>query len=197
MRFKYSILDEDLLIFDTTNDTFLTLKNYLFKFLTLPEQEKIESYKNEVARIVHTISFTIPKIELAKVLNVNPKDIVIIRNENEKPYFKDYPMYHYSVSHSNSYVGFVLSKNQIGLDIEQRVNRDFKALNFVSTSEEIEECKDNDDKYALWTFKEAYAKYCSKGLGKYLKDIHTSDSNIVTNTIYINHLVISLVKSKN
>lgn len=197
MRFKYNILDEDLLIFDTTNDTFLTLKKYLFKFLTLSEQEKIESYKNEVDRIVHTISFTIPKIELAKVLQVNPEDIVIIRNENEKPYFKDYPMYHFSVSHSNSYVGFVLSKNQIGLDIEQRVNRDFKALNFVASSKEIEECKENDDKYALWTFKEAYAKYCSKGIGKYLKDIHTSDSSIVTNTIYINHLVISLVKSKN
>lgn len=197
MRFKYNILGEDLLIFDTTNDTFLTLKKYLFKLLTLPEQEKIESYKNEVDRIVHTISFTIPKIELAKVVNANPEDIVIIRNENEKPYFKDYPMYHYSVSHSNSYVGFVLSKNQIGLDIEQRVNRDFKALNFVATKEEIEECKENDDKYALWTFKEAYAKYSSKGLGKYLKDIHTSDSTILTNTIYINHLVISLVKSKN
>lgn len=197
MRFKYNILGEDLLIFDTTNDTFLTLKKYLFKFLTLQEQEKIESYKNEVDRIVHTISFTIPKIELAKVLQVNPEDIVIIRNENEKPYFKDYPMYHYSVSHSNSYVGFVLSKNEIGLDIEQRVNRDFKALNFVASSKEIEECKENDDKYALWTFKEAYAKYCSKGIGKYLKDIHTFDSSIVTNTIYINHLVISLVKSKN
>lgn len=197
MRFKYNILDEDLLIFDTSNDTFLTLKKYLFKFLSSLEQEKIESYKNDLDKVVHTISYVIPKIELAKVLDVDPLDIVITRQNNEKPYYRDYPMYHYSVSHSNSYVGFVLSKNNVGLDIEQRVNRDFKALRFVASDEEIKECTSSDDKYALWTFKEAYAKYKGKGLGKYLKDINQNDPNILTNTIYINHLVISLVKNKN
>ncbi len=196
MRYNYKILDEDLLIFDTSQDSFEVLKNYLFKFLTSEEQNKILSYSEEVDKIVHTISYTIPKIELGKLLHINPLDIVIVRETNQKPYFKDYKNYHYSISHSNSYVGFVMSEKEVGLDIEQRVKRDFKALNYVAREEEIEEAKELDDKYALWTFKEAYAKLTKKGIGSYLKDIHRKDESIISSTIYINHLVITLVKNK-
>lgn len=197
MRYKYNILNEDLLIFDTSNDSSNTLFAYLSKFLTQNELEKINKYKEENDKITHVISYTIPKIELARKLNINPSDIYIVRKEGERPFYKDYPEYFYSVSHSNSYLGFVLSKNNIGLDIEQRQIRKFEALKMVSTDSEIEEATELDDKYKLWTFKEAYAKYIKKGLGSYLKEISYDNHNIETSTIFINHLVISLVKEKN
>jgi 4'-phosphopantetheinyl transferase len=129
---------------------------------------------------------------LAKELNINPCDIVIIRDKNKRPLYKDYN-YYYSVSHTKNYLAFVLSKENVGLDIEERVLRDFKAISYVSSEEEYNECKEPDDYYTLWTFKEAYAKLKGTGITKELKNILTYKYKN-KQTIYINHLVITLVK---
>ena len=196
MQNKYEILGTDILIFDTSNDSYQTLKSYFSKYLTKDELDRIEKYQVEQDRINEIISYTIPKIELAKYENIKAYDVKIVRNINERPYYKDYPNYYYSISHSDNYVAFAIDTKNIGLDIEHRQHRDLKALNYVASEDEIKECLNDDDKYSLWTFKEAYAKYIKKGIGKYLIDINRNNLNILTKTIYINHLVITLVKEK-
>ena len=192
---KYNFLDSDVLIFDTKNDNYEVLLSYFSSYLTKEELKKIESYQILKDKICHLISYVIPKIELGKKLNINPKEILIIRKDNERPYYKDYD-YYYSISHSDTYVAFVLSNKNIAVDIETRQIRDLKALEYVASEDEIEETSDYDSKYQLWTFKEAYAKYTGKGIGRYLKDIKESNIDLLHQTIFINHLVITLIKEK-
>lgn len=195
MQNKYQMLNEDIIVHDTSMDKYETLKTYFSKYLTNAEIESIEKYKNDIDRINHIISYTLPKIELAKLVNVRAEDIVIIREENKRPYFKDYD-YYYSISHDSHYVAFVISKNNVGLDIEERQFKDLKALSYVAYEDEIKECVNEDDKLSLWTFKEAYSKFSGLGIGKYLKDIKKDLIKEEVQTIYINHLVITLVKEK-
>ncbi len=192
MENKYNILNEDIFVYDVRNDNYETLKKYFSRFLTINEINEIESYKLEQDKICRILSYSIPKIKLAKELNINPCDIVIIRDKNKRPLYKDYN-YYYSVSHTKNYLAFVLSKENVGLDIEERVLRDFKAISYVSSEEEYNECKEPDDYYTLWTFKEAYAKLKGTGITKELKNILTYKYKN-KQTIYINHLVITLVK---
>ncbi|MCR5787157.1 MAG: 4'-phosphopantetheinyl transferase superfamily protein [Acholeplasmatales bacterium] len=192
MENKYNILNEDIFVYDVRNDNYETLKKYFSRFLTINEINEIESYKLEQDKICRILSYSIPKIKLAKELNINPCDIVIIRDKNKRPLYKDYN-YYYSVSHTKNYLAFVLSKENVGLDIEERVLRDFKAISYVSSEEEYNECKEPDDYYTLWTFKEAYAKLKGTGITKELNNILTYKYKN-KQTIYINHLVITLVK---
>lgn len=193
MQNTYDILGEKIIVLDTINDNYDTLKKYLSKYLTDYELEVIEKYKNNQDKINHIISYTLPKIELAKILNIEASNVIIERIENERPYYKDYD-YYYSVSHSDHFVAFVLSKNNVGLDIDHRQFKELKALSYVASDDEINECISEDDKLTLWTFKEAYSKYVGKGLGRYLIDISKDNIKENTQTIYINHLVITLVK---
>lgn len=193
MQNTYDVLGEKIIVLDTQNDNYDTLKKYFSKYLTNEELESIEKYKDNQNKINHIISYALPKIELAKKLGVDAATIQIERNLNERPYYKDYN-YYYSVSHSDHFVAFVLSGKNVGLDIEHRQFKKFKALKYVATKDEIEECTNEDDKLTLWTFKEAYSKYLGKGLGKYLIDISKDNIKEITQTIYINHLVITLVK---
>ena len=193
MQNTYDVLGEKIIVLDTINDNYDTLKKYLSKYLTDYELEVIEKYKNNQDKINHIISYTLPKIELAKILNIEASNVFIERTENERPYYKDYD-YYYSVSHSDHFVAFVLSKNNVGLDIEHRQFKKLKALSYVASDDEINECISEDDKLTLWTFKEAYSKYVGKGLGRYLIDISKDNIKENTQTIYINHLVITLVK---
>ena len=193
MQNTYDVLGEKIIVLDTINDNYDTLKKYLSKYLTDYELERIEKYKNNQDKINHIISYTLPKIELAKILNIEASNVIIERKENERPYYKDYD-YYYSISHSDHFVAFVLSKNNVALDIEHRQFKELKALNYVASAEEINECASEDDKLTLWTFKEAYSKYVGKGLGRYLIDISKDKIEEKTQTIYINHLVITLVK---
>jgi 4'-phosphopantetheinyl transferase len=197
MRNVYNILNEDIIVYSTKDDSYDVLKKYLISYLTSNEIDKIEKYKNESQRINEIISYTLPKIELAKRLKINAKDINIVRDINKRPCYKDYTNYHYSISHSGNYVAFVLSEKNVGLDIEERQFRDMKALEYVATESEINDCQDYDDKFALWTFKEAYSKYIGKGISRELKKISLNGIKEDVQTIYINHLVITLVKEKN
>lgn len=192
---KYNVLDSDILVYDTKNDNFELLKKYFYKYLTDEEILKIEKFQNSEDRILHLLSYSIPKIELAKLLNKQARDIVILREDNKRPVYKDYD-YNFSVSHSGTYLAFVLDKKNVGLDIEVRQKRDLKALEFVATKDEILEANDFDDKYELWTFKEAYSKYLGKGIGRYLQDFNKNNIDCLCQTIFINHLVITLVKEK-
>ena len=194
MRYSYNALDEEILIFDTSSDNFNTLKTYFYKYLTKEEIENLQRYKEERDKIIHVISYSIPKITLAKKLNISPIEIEIVRKENERPYYKDYTNYFYSISHSGSFLGFVLSKNNVGLDIEQREKRSLNALKYVASEEEINECQNFDDKYELWTFKEAYSKLIGKGISKDLINIKNDNKTVKSQTLFINHLVITLVK---
>ena len=62
----------------------------------------------------------------AKGLGLNPKIIretPIVKTNQGKPYFSDYPHIHFSVSHSGSIWGCVMNESPVGFDLEDLTSR--------------------------------------------------------------------------
>ncbi len=89
--------------------------------------------------------------------------------ESGKPMIKSPEGYGISVSHSGGIVAAVISKGNVGLDIEERKERDrTRLLSFFHESER------DSDFYDMWTKKESYGKLTGEGVymqkGKRLPD---------------------------
>ncbi len=92
-----------------------------------------------------------------------------------KPYLKNAPHIHCNLSHSGSVAMCALHKSPVGVDVEQiKSIEDGIAQRFMS-KEELAMLEKTSDKpgmfYKIWTLKEAYVKYCGRGLGAALSKL--------------------------
>ena len=93
----------------------------------------------------------------------------IVRGTHGKPYFKDLPQIHFSISHSGRYFGCCFETVPIGFDLEDLGIRRLKikavARRFF-TQQEYEYVLTGGEKafYEIWIRKEAYVKYLGKGI---------------------------------
>ena len=94
-------------------------------------------------------------------------------NEHEKPFLKDYPDVHFSISHCKEAVGCFVSKRPCGLDIESiRKAKEDLVRHTMSPkeTEEIYTSKWPDIAFTrLWTQKEAVLKLKGTGI---IDDLH-------------------------
>lgn len=89
-----------------------------------------------------------------------------------KPYLKNHP-YYFSISHSGEYVLCVLSRQEIGADIQQHRGCDIGRLadRFFSEKEKAAlergalNCEAKEAFFRLWARKEAYGKLTGDGIG--------------------------------
>ena len=84
----------------------------------------------------------------------------------KKPYLKELPWLHFSISHSDGLWMCVFAASEIGLDVQKK--RDVKALSLAQRffhPEEAAWVKEHgaDDFFRIWALKEAYVKYTGKG----------------------------------
>jgi len=81
--------------------------------------------------------------------------------ENGKPVITQPEGYGISVSHSGGIIAVVITRGEVGIDIEERVDRDNSRLfSFFHESEK------NCDFYDLWVKKEAFGKMTGEGIFK-------------------------------
>ncbi len=103
-------------------------------------------------------------------------------NEHNKPFLKNYPKWHFNISHSKTAVCCVLSRQEIGIDIEEVGVYKESLAAYICNVKELESLHNSenkaDDFYRLWTRKEAVFKMIGSGITKDIKDI--------LNTPYIN-----------
>lgn len=96
-------------------------------------------------------------------------------NEHEKPFLKNYPGWHFNISHCSNAVCCVLSRKNVGIDIEEV--RDYKEslATYVCNNDEIKTLHDSEDQaddfYKLWTMKEAVFKAIGSGITNNIKGI--------------------------
>ena len=76
-------------------------------------------------------------------------------NEYKKP-IKDGVFF--NISHSHGLVVFVEADSPIGIDVEKVRNVDDKLKRFVSSDEEFDGIKTNEDFFKVWTSKESLVK---------------------------------------
>ena len=136
---------------------------------------------------VYRVSLDIHKAESQAVLDMKKRDtdsrqIQISLTENGKPYFPDSP-WHFSISHTEHYAFCALSRQNIGLDAEEKGRKVSPAMveKFLSPTEKSWIGHDPQDVFLrLWVLKEALAKLSGKGIGNWMKntDFHPFDQRI-------------------
>jgi len=95
--------------------------------------------------------------------------------EHDKPYLKNYPGLYFNFSHCKSAVCCVLSRNEVGIDIEEVGVYKENLAAYISNEKELVSLHNSDnqadDFYKLWTQKEAVFKMLGSGITKEIKDI--------------------------
>lgn len=93
-----------------------------------------------------------------------------------KPYIKEYPEFHFNISHSGNYTVCAVSNTEIGIDIQQlrEVKTDIAARFFsneeragieaFSQGKEQPEAAKKQMLFRFWAAKEAYVKLTGKGM---------------------------------
>ena len=95
--------------------------------------------------------------------------------EHGKPFLKNYPTWHFNFSHCKNAVCCVLSREQIGVDVEDiREYKEYLA-EYVCNEKELAALHSSDDRadvfYKLWTRKEAVFKMSGSGITKDIKNV--------------------------
>ena len=62
--------------------------------------------------------------------NIPIDRIEYCKTENGKPYIKNYPDYHFNISHSNGAVAIAFSDYPVGVDIEKIRKADMKRITY-------------------------------------------------------------------
>ena len=134
-------------------------------FVSKDRQETILRYKNDQARIRSLAAALLVRHGIHKDLGLSNMEICIAKNKWGKPYLVGYPDYHFSLSHSGSYVAFASDTNPIGVDIEEiKKPHDDIARRFFTEEEASYVAKNGAEGfYEIWTKKEAYVKLLGTG----------------------------------
>ena len=115
--------------------------------------------------------------------------------EHNKPYLKNYPDWHFNFSHCKNAVCCVLSKEEVGIDIEEVNLYKENLAAYISNEKELDFLHKSenpaDDFFRLWTQKEAAFKMLGSGITKEIKDI-LNNSDIIVKSHRINNLWISI-----
>lgn len=107
-------------------------------------------------------------------------------NEYGKPYLKDNKNIYFNISHSGEYVICVLSKDEVGCDIQEIKEVNIEGISKYYTKNEYLSIKKSanpkDLFYRFWTTKESYMKLIGKGFSFNLKDFDLSiEKEIISN----------------
>ena len=95
--------------------------------------------------------------------------------EHGKPFLKNYPSWHFNISHCKNAVCCVLSQEEVGVDIEEIKEYKEGLAAYISNDEELLSLHNSDNKaddfYKLWTKKEAVFKLLGSGITNDIKNV--------------------------
>ena len=132
---------------------------FLIENLTDLQKEKALRYKNDNDQIRSIIS--------SYLINQLSKETILF-NDMGKPFFANGPFF--NISHSGKYVVMAISEKEIGVDIEENVNKDMSSLIRIFNEAEAKMIKEHADFYYLWCAKESLIK-CMGGSINKIKEI--------------------------
>ncbi|NME69790.1 4'-phosphopantetheinyl transferase family protein [Flammeovirga aprica] len=161
----------------------ITEDQFLVDFLELPLnlQFEVNRYKKLKDRMLKLYGLLTIKKNLSRHINFDWDHLM--KNEFGKPFYLGAP--NFNISHSGSIIVFVLSENEIGVDIELKKNIDVTLyLDFFDGAEKhFIKSSDNtqDSFYFMWTRKESFVKALGVGLNDELLKISSLDKIISYN----------------
>ena len=123
------------------------------------QKEKAYKFKNEVDQIRSLASSC-----LINSLSKEP----LLFNDTGKPFFEKGPFF--NVSHSGQYIVMAVSSREIGVDIEECIEKDMSSLIRIFNEAEAKMIKEHADFYYLWGAKESLIKCIGSSINK-IKEI--------------------------
>jgi 4'-phosphopantetheinyl transferase len=164
--------------------------DYYLSLLSFEEIQHAKSYIFQKHSTHFVIRRAILRIILGFYLNVRPETILIMTDENGKPFVSDCKSnVCFNLSHSNNWAYYAISTEAcVGIDIEyvqdQELEKDLAT--FVLHPEEykflgtLSSHQKKDFFYRYWSQKEALVKAIGSGLAHPLSNIHIEFSNPLT-----------------
>lgn len=122
--------------------------------------------KKAVSKCAYDFLFSLAQ----KRLNIDTKPRLTCES-NGKPFFEDYPDFHFNISHSEDLIAVAVSKRPVGVDIEILRDVNLEIAGRFFSEKEIRFIKTDRDFLYVWTRKEALLKKTGEGL----KGIRGSD----------------------
>jgi 4'-phosphopantetheinyl transferase len=124
-----------------------------------------------------------------KRLNIKTKPRLTCES-NGKPFFEDYPDFHFNVSHSEDLIAVAVSKRPVGVDIEILRDVNLEIAERFFSKKETRTTQTSRDFLYVWTRKEALLKKTGEGL----KDISKAQvlKNIEIKTFEENEFILSV-----
>lgn len=130
-------------------------------------QSRVMSFENLQDKNLCLCASLLLKQGLAKY-NIDEKEQEYAFNDFGKPYLKNHPNIHFSLSHSGEYAAAAFSDREIGCDIQKTGDYSEKLVKRFFTSGEAEHILNSSDAasefFRVWTFKESFIKTVGRGL---------------------------------
>ena len=132
-----------------------TYHHHLLKSINEEQKEKALRFKNDKDQRRSLIS--------SFLVNQLSKD-ELQKNPMGKPYYPNGP--YFNISHSGRYVVMAIANQEIGVDIEENVEKHIDVLLKLFNEAEIKMIKEHADFYYLWCAKESLIKCMGSSIGK-------------------------------
>lgn len=163
-------------ITDDFNDSFIET---CASFFPLWRKEKMLAYKHFNGKIQNALGYLllIKALKEEGVFNGLPD---FYYNEHNKPFLKNYEGWYFNISHCKTAVCCVLSREEVGVDIEEIKEYKEQLAKYISNEEEFTSLQHSDNQadnfYKLWTQKEAIFKLTGTGITKEIKNIMSTEN---------------------
>ena len=133
--------------------------HHLLKSVNEVQKEKASRYKSEKDQMRSLLS--------SYLKNLLSKEEILYK-EKGKPYFENGP--YFNISHSGKYVVMAVSNVEVGIDIEENIQKDMSSLIRIFNDAEAKVIKEYSDFYYLWCAKESLIKCMGSSIAK-IKEI--------------------------
>lgn len=147
--------------------------------------EKVLSYRLGIDRFLCAKSFLMLE-EMLRIQYGMDRCPEFSLGSKGKPYLRDYPDIHFSISHCRRGIACSVLDRPVGIDIEE-IQKDDKLADLVLNPEELASMRESDEPEVrfteLWTLKESYLKLTGEGLRNNMKDVLTETEDIHFDTV--------------
>ena len=129
--------------------------HFLLKTLSEDQKERAFRFKNEKDQMRCLLSsYLISQLSKEKLL----------KNEMGKPYYPNGP--YFNISHSGKYVVMAIANQEVGVDIEENIEKNMDILLKIFNEAEAKMIKEHADFYYLWCAKESLIKCMGSSVSK-------------------------------
>jgi len=129
--------------------------HFLLKNISDDQKEKAYRFKNEKDQMRSLLS--------SYLINQLSKE-ELKKNEMGKPFYPNGPFF--NISHSGKYVIMAIANQEVGVDIEENIEKSMDMLLKIFNEAEAKMIKEHADFYYLWCAKESLIKCMGSSISK-------------------------------